>query len=156
MIEKNWKFYLGMTCFVLSFVLPLIGLLIPFVGLPVGVTVVLTGFLMLGGPEIMIVLAVLLLGRPVFNLFKEKVFQFFKKKKPRKQVSKFRYYLGLVIFFGSFTPFYLNGYAPEWFPQDEIHRLYLFIASDLAFVCSFFILGGAFWEKFKRLFIWKD
>ena len=152
MVEKNWKFYLGMTCFVL----PLIGLLIPFVGLPTGVTVVLSGFLMLGGPEIMIVLAVLFLGRPVFNLIKEKIFQFFRRKGSPKPVSRFRYYLGLVIFFGSVTPFYMSGYGPEWLPQDETHRLYLFIGSDLAFVLSFFILGGVFWEKFKRLFIWKE
>ncbi|MCB1074785.1 MAG: transporter suffix domain-containing protein [Simkania sp.] len=156
MIKRNWKFYLGVTFIVLSFVLPLFGFLVPFLGLPVGVAAVLTGFLVLGGPEVMIVLAVLFLGRPVFNLIKEKVFRIFKRKGPPKPVSMFRYYLGLIIFFGSVTPYYINVYAPHWFPENETHRLYWFIGGDLSFVCSFFVLGGAFWEKFKRLFIWKD
>jgi len=156
MIEKNWKYYLGMTCFILSFVFPLIGFLIPFLGLPLALMAFLTGFLMFGGPEIMIVLAVVFLGKPVLNQIKEKFFKLFKRKKPYKPVSRFRYYLGIVIFFGSFTPFYLNGYAPHLLPDHEVWRLYIFIGSDLVFILSFFILGGNFWEKFKKLFIWDE
>ena len=149
---KDWKYYTGMTCMVLSLLLPLLGFVIPFIGLPVGVSAVLVGLLTVGGPEIMVILAVVFLGKQTFNYYKQKFFALFKRTGPIKPVSSTRYYIGLVILFGSPTILYLNAYAPHLLPANDTYRYYLLIGADLAFVLSFFILGGNFWEKFKGLF----
>jgi len=59
-----------------------------------------------------------------------------------------------VIFLASPIPLYLNGYSPDLLPKEGRH--YILMAGDLAFVLSFFILGGGFWEKIKALFRWEN
>ncbi|QVL56708.1 MAG: transporter suffix domain-containing protein [Simkaniaceae bacterium] len=150
-LKKDWKYYLGMTFLILSFLIPAIGFIFPFLGLPTALAAALLGVFTVGIPEVMILLAVLLLGKETFNYYKNKIF---KRKYPPKPVSKFRYYFGLVIFLASPIPLYMNGYSPDLLPEGGRH--YILIAGDLAFVLSFFILGGGFWEKIKALFRWES
>ncbi|NGX27562.1 MAG: hypothetical protein K940chlam6_01500 [Chlamydiae bacterium] len=152
--KKDWKYYVGLSFLSLSLILPLLGFLVPFLDLPIRVMTVLIGALSIGGPEIMIILAVIFLGKERILYFKNQVWKFFKKKKMPKPVSKSRYYFGLIVFFGSILPLYFNAYFPDILPKDEDMRFLVLISADLLFVLSFFILGANFWEKFKRLFIW--
>ena len=34
-------------------------------------------------------------------------------------------------------------------------RIVVLAAADLAFILSIFVMGGEFWEKFRRLFVWE-
>jgi hypothetical protein len=34
-------------------------------------------------------------------------------------------------------------------------RIYILAAMDLAFVASMFLMGGEFWEKVRRIFIYE-
>ena len=153
-IHKDWRYYVGMTCLVLSLGLPLFGFAVPFLDLHAAFAAILIGFLTIGGPEVMILLAVLFLGKETLSYYKQKIYTCLFKRRKYKPVSKFRYYFGLVIFFASPTPLYLNAYGEHLLPADETFRHFILMGSDLAFVLSFFILGGNFWEKFKSLFIW--
>lgn len=153
-LQKDWKYYLGMVCLVLSIILPAFGIFIPFLELPGALTAAIMGVLTIGGPEIMILLAVLLLGKKTLNYYKERFFKALFKRRTYKPVSKLRYYIGLVIFLGSIIPLYLNAYGPQLLPENETIRHLIFMGGDLSFVLSFFILGGDFWEKFKSLFVW--
>lgn len=137
-----------MTCLILSFLVPILGFIFPFLGLPTALAATLTGVFTVGIPEVMIILAVLFLGKETFNYYKNKLFK--KRKKAPKKVSKLRYYFGLIIFLASPIPLYLNGYSPDLLPDAGRH--YILMIGDLAFVLSFFILGGGFWEKIKALF----
>ncbi|MCB1084165.1 MAG: transporter suffix domain-containing protein [Simkania sp.] len=148
--KKDWKYYLGMTFLFLSFLIPAIGFVFPFLGLPTTLAATLVGIFTVGIPEVMIILAVLCLGKETFNYYKQKNFK--KRKGQPKPVSKFRYYFGLVIFLASPIPLYMNGYSPDLLPNEGRH--YILMAGDFAFVLSFFILGGGFWEKIKALFRW--
>jgi len=56
----------------------------------------------------------------------------------------------------SVLPLYFNAYFPQILPDESKHKYFLLISADLAFVISFFILGGEFWGKFKRLFTWEE
>ena len=152
-LKKDWKYYLGMTFLVLSFVVPLAGFIFPFLGLPTALAATLVGVFTVGVPEVMIILAVLCLGKETFNYYKKKLFKIFRPNKPPKPVSKFRYYFGLVIFLASPIPLYINGYSPDLLPAGGRH--YILMGGDLAFVISFFILGESFWEKIKALFRWE-
>lgn len=130
--KKGWKYYLGMTFLVLSFLIPALGLIFPFLGLPAALAATLVGVFTIGIPEVMIILAVLCLGKEALNYYKSKIFK--KKKGTPKIVSKFRYYFGLFIFSSKPNsslfewplsrpssrrkpPLYLNGRGFSFCPQ---------------------------------------
>ena len=49
---------------------------------------------------------------------------------------------------------YIYAYAPALMPQGDA-RIYLLAAMDLAFVVSVFLMGGEFWEKVRRIFVYE-
>ena len=51
-------------------------------------------------------------------------------------------------------PFYLYGYFPNIMPAGYA-RIYILAGSDLSFILSIFLMGGEFWEKLRRLFVWE-
>lgn len=154
---KDWKYYTGMTFLVLSIIIPVFGLIVPKLGLHPGVTAVIMGSFMVGGPEILILIAVIFLGKDTVKYYKAKAFSYFKKEPiPHKSVSRFRYYFGVILIFGSVIPLYLNGYYPQILPKNSEAKYYLLLSMDLLFILGFFVAGGDFWEKFKRLFIWES
>ena len=152
-LKKDWKFYTGIVCLGLSFFLPLLGFVVPFLKLPTTITVGVITFLTIGGPEAMILAGSVLLGKDGFRYYRNKIFLLFKRKSKPKPVSKIRYYTGLTIMILSVIPLYLNAYFSEIMPQQEYSKNAILISADLIFVISFFILGGEFWEKYKKLFI---
>jgi hypothetical protein len=71
-----------------------------------------------------------------------------------RPVSKARYYVGLAIILLSWLPAYIYAYAPAAMPGGNT-RIYILAAMDLAFVASVFLMGGEFWEKVRRIFIYE-
>jgi len=150
-IVKDWKYYVGMTLFCLSFILPLFSFAIPSFGLSTATTATIIAFLTVGSPEICLLLSVIFLGKKVLNHYKKKIFTWFKRA--LKPVSKSRYYFGIALMLATSIPFYVYAYMSQ--VSDYSARLYILVASDLVFIFSFFIVGGEFWDKLKRLFIWE-
>ncbi len=68
--------------------------------------------------------------------------------------SKGRYYFGLTIILVSWLPAYLYAYFPGTMPAGNA-RIYLLAGMDLAFVASVLLMGGEFWEKVRRIFIYE-
>jgi hypothetical protein len=71
-----------------------------------------------------------------------------------RPASKTRYYVGLAIILLSWLPAYIYAYAPAAMPGGNA-RIYILAAMDLAFVASVFLMGGEFWEKVRRIFIYE-
>lgn len=157
-LQKNWKYYTGIICFILAFFLPLLGFLVPKLGLSPGANATIITILTVGGPEVMMILAAILVGKKTFQLIKAKIFSLFRRKAPLKPIGKTRYYIGLIVLIGSGIPLYLHGYFPNTLPYEigSTERLYLLLVFDLIFVSSFIILGGQFWDKFKALFVYES
>jgi len=44
--------------------------------------------------------------------------------------------------------------VPSWMPAGD-NRIVILAAADVAFILSIFVMGGEFWEKFRRLFVWE-
>jgi len=153
-LRKDWRFYTGMTALVLSFVFPLLGLLIPLLGLPTAVTAVLMTVFVVGGPEVLTIAAVALLGKETLHYFLGKLKQTLWRVVFVQPVSRTRYYVGLTIFMVSIIPLYLAGYVPWILPEGE-GRLYILVAGDLSFLGSMFLMGGEFWEKVRKIFVWE-
>ena len=117
------RFYLGLSCFVLSWILPLFGFLVARLGLPLAVKATIIGLLTVGGPEILGILAVVCLGKENLLLIKDKILAVLRLIKPTAVVSRWRYRLGLVMFLLPIIPTYIMAYAPQWLPDQSPQRL---------------------------------
>jgi hypothetical protein len=60
----------------------------------------------------------------------------------------------LRIILLSWLPAYIYAYTPAAMPGGSM-RIYILAAMDLAFVASVFLMGGEFWEKVRRIFIYE-
>jgi hypothetical protein len=119
------------------------------------VKAVLVGFLTVGGPEIVALLSIAILGKECFDLLAGKVYAGFKQLTRPGAVSKLRYRIGLVMFLLPVVPTYIQGYAPHLLPDSSPMRLYVNIGADVMFLTSLFLLGGDFWNKLRSLFIYE-
>jgi len=149
------RFKLGLVFFVLAWISPVFVPLVALTDLPVAAKTALTGALIVGGPEIFGFIAIACLGKAGFRYLTQKVMAVFRRYGPPRDVGRTRYNVGLVIMFAPFllTPFIF--YAPHLIPYYEEHRIVFGLVLDLSFVISFFILGGAFWDKVRALFVYE-
>ncbi|HEY5814358.1 MAG TPA: transporter suffix domain-containing protein [Terrimicrobiaceae bacterium] len=153
-LVKDWRFYLGMTALGLSIILPVFAIFVPFLGLSVAQSALVAGLLIAGGPEVMALVAVALLGKQTFRYLLHRIKSFFRAKLLEQPVSKARYFSGLAVSIASWIPLYLYGYLPAIMPGENM-RIYILAAADLSFVASMFVMGGEFWEKVRKIFIWE-
>lgn len=151
-LTKDWRFYGGMLALALSLILPLLALAVPLLGLSTAASAALIGGLVAGGPEVLILLAAALLGKETLHYFTQRIKQTIWQA-ALMPASQTRYYIGLTIALVSILPFYLYGYFPNVMPAEG--RLYVLAGSDLSFIVSIFLMGGEFWEKLRRMFIWE-
>src|SRR4029077_6680749 len=144
--RKDWRFYAGMTAMALAVIMPLSALVVPVLGLSTTQSALLAGVLLAGGPEVLCILAVALLGKETFLYFAHRAKTALRRAVIDQPASKARYYTGLVVILLSWLPAYIYAYAPALTPQGDA-RIYLLAAMDLAFVVSVFLMGGEFWER---------
>lgn len=152
---KKVKLYLGIALLLLSCLIPFLGLSVATLNLPVALKGAIIGLLAVGGPEIVAIAAIALLGKEAFELITSKILALLSRLAPRGSVSKTRYTLGLVLFLITFIPTYIMGYFPHLLPDATPARLYVSISADLLFVVSLFVLGGDFWDKMRSLFVYE-
>ena len=153
-MKNKLRFYLGLSCLVLSWILPLFGFLVARLDLPLAAKATLIGLLTVGGPEIFAILAVVCLGKENLVYIKDKALAYLKLIKPAAVVSRWRYRLGLVMFLLPLIPTYIMAYMPQWLPDHSPERLYVNLAADFLFLISLFVLGGDFWDKLRALFVY--
>lgn len=154
LLHRDWRFYTGMAALIMSVILPLFAFLVPLLALPLATSAVIAGLLIAGGPEILGLIGIALLGRNAFQYFAYKIKHALRQVVLAKRVSRTRYYVGLAINLASLLPLYIYGYFPSWLPSGDT-QIRILAAADVSFILSMFIMGGEFWEKFRRLFIWE-
>jgi len=151
---SNWRLKAGIAVLVLAMALPLSALLVPLLNLPMAQSALIAGTLVAGAPEVLMLLAVALLGRQNFDRIVGAAKKFFFTTFFASPVSRQRYYAGLAVCVLSIVPLYLVGYVPSSMPTGD-NRIVILAAADVAFILSIFVMGGEFWEKFRRLFVWE-
>jgi hypothetical protein len=148
------KLYLGITMILLSFLVPLLGFWVASLDLPVAVKGMVIGLLTVGGPEVLVLIAISLLGKEAFTAITSRVLPFLSRFAPQGSVSKGRYKVGLALFLVSFLPSYFLAYDPNLISSAAQPRIFVCMAADLTFVVSLFVLGGDFWDKLRSLFVY--
>ena len=149
------RLYLGLFFLGLSWLMPFSGFFIAGSTMSAPLKALLIGLLSIGGPEIIAVIAIAILGKECFELLSKKAFSYLKKLKPQDKVSKRRYHVGLIMFLLPLLPWYILAYAPQVLPASSNERLLICIASDICFWSSLFVLGADFWDKLRALFIYE-
>jgi F0F1-type ATP synthase membrane subunit a len=157
--EKDWKYYLGLSLFIYSFI-PICTVELLFL-LPFSTSAKASAALVyVGSGEIAFLSAVALLGKPFVDMLKARIKGFFIRKKPvlpPEPIGKTRHLIGVTLFFVSFLPYpIVVGILIFGNPMGrDLHYLVAaLLTGDVIFIISLFVLGGEFWERLKKLFEW--
>jgi hypothetical protein len=161
-MKKDWKYYTGIALFVWSFAAYGILAAISAISIPASTKAIVAGILVVSA-EGAFFLSILLLGKTFVTGMKEKLKAWFGigKKKSDEQteprISRTRHYTGVFIMFFSFVPYIVSeSLLISGFNDDQHINIVigLLIAGDILFVASLFVLGGEFWDRLKKLFVW--
>ena len=147
------RLIIGGGLFFVGFLCPL---LIPFVvdsELSAEWKTILSATLLIGIPELFLLAAVAVLGKPGYNYLKGKCFSLFKKAAPADTVSHTRYQIGLVMFLSPIIFGWIAPYLTEIIPFYQEYQFLYNVAGDVMLIGSLFVLGGDFWDKLRALFI---
>ncbi|QIW11066.1 transporter suffix domain-containing protein [Francisella sp. LA112445] len=157
MTKKDWKYYLGIVFFCLSFVPYIIVFCImPFLGLSAASYLAISSIL-LASAEGMFVLSVMLLGRAIIDAIKAGIKKIFKSAfSGQKPISYKRYLLGIIMFFASLIYPTLVTEMILIFDKikqvGELNMIFILFSGDVIFIASFFVLGTDFVTKLKSAF----
>ncbi|HAT8859163.1 TPA: transporter suffix domain-containing protein [Legionella pneumophila subsp. pneumophila] len=149
-MKFRFRFYLGIILLILAIVCPLLIPLIVQSNFSVLIKGFLSSILVFGLPEVLIVLAITLLGKEVYGLLEQKIKNILFKEK----VSTARYRLGLVFFAFPLVIGLLEVFVEEITLAYGSYYYWVEIIWTMMFALSFFICGKQFWDKFKSLFIY--
>jgi hypothetical protein len=152
--QMRWRLRLGVIVFVTGFLSPLLIPLVTTSELPTKWKAVISGILAIGIPELFMVVAIAIMGKPGFKYIKKRFFTFLKKHGPAEKVSPIRYRIGLVMFGLPIFFAWLAPYVPIIIPGYHLQNLMVNLFGDLMFISSLFVLGGEFWDKVRALFVY--
>ena len=157
-LEKDWKYYLGTTLFVFSWLTFGFAFLAPFLPVSAAVAAVIAAAFIIAG-EVTFWASAALMGKPFMQFLKAKLLEFLHSRRPAelRRVSKERHYVGLALFLCSFLSYYLAMAVPFLdLPRAQMLGaiIVILIVGQATFFISLFVLGGEFWAKLKKLFQW--
>ena len=144
----------GIAIFVIGHAGPLAIPLITSSSLPTGWQTALSGLMIFGIPELMTLVAVVVLGKAGFDAVKALVFGWLGRTLLPAKVSKARYYIGLVLFLIPFFVAWISPYLFEVMPQLNKNPLVVAIAGDVTLIAGLCLMGGEAWDKLRSLFVY--
>jgi hypothetical protein len=148
----GWRLKLGVVLFGISILLPVLGVpLVAKMGQSAATVATVSGAL-LGGAEVLGLVAVAVMGKSGYAYIKNRVFGFLKQYGPPAEVSRTRYTIGLVMFAVPIAFGWLAPYAANRIPGYPGNEFTYGIAGDLLLLASLIVLGGDFWDKVRALF----
>lgn len=144
----------------LHLVLPLLAdVLVPILGLPAGVNTILLGLSVVGGPNVLLISAIGLLGKGGVAELMGKAGKLVKRVTRWDSVTKERYTVGLrvlVISLVSASDPFLSGTnrsttltgGPGW-------GFYLLLLPTFAFIGAVLSMGAPLWARIQASFTWE-
>jgi hypothetical protein len=165
---KTWRYRVGLALIILGHVAIGVGMLLPLLGLVKKGGAGLVGVLIVGG-EITTLASIVFLGMQGFKAIKSKIFGAVKGGYVAP-VGRVRYAIGITLFVSSFLTNYLILFyvwtafrmvaVEDPFPiiwgldhggqATLVH--WLAVWGEAAFLVSIYVLGAAWWGRFRSLF----
>jgi hypothetical protein len=143
----------GVAIFVIGHAAPLAIPLVTGSSLSTGWKTALSGLMIFGIPELMTLLAVVVLGKAGFNAVKALIFGWLGRTLLPEKVSGTRYYFGLILFLIPFFVGWASPYLFEVMPGLAKDQLIVAISGDIALVAGLCLMGGEAWDKLRSLFV---
>lgn len=155
--KSKSRLYLGIIILVLALAMPIWGsIIVALLGLSPGLSALLIGLSIAGGPDLLLVVAAAVMGKDSMNYVLGKIGKWFKRNfKLAENVSKRRYAVGLILFWSSILIRWAIGFLkPISFAQSggTDWGLYILLAFEVVLIISIFVLGANYWEKLGALF----
>ncbi len=150
------RMIIGTSVMVIGFISPLFIPIVTSADLSTAWKTGLSGALAIGIPEIFMVIAIAIMGKSGYEFIKSKVGNFIHPILPPDQVSLTRYRIGLILFITPLIVGWAFPYLSSHFASLNNFPIWYYVIADLVFISSFFVLGGDFWDKLKRLFKHED
>lgn len=154
-----WRRFLGLVLFVVHLILPLLALIIvPLLGLPDGVNTVLVGLSVVGGPDVLLIASIALLGKDGIATLVSKLGKTVKRLVRWDAVTKTRYTVllwvalvalvlpALLLFFWTESIVGIGG-APGW-------GFWVLLGSTVAFIGAVIGMGEPLWTRIEALVTW--
>jgi hypothetical protein len=148
------RLWTGVGVFALGWLLTLS--LVPLVtgsDLPTSVKATLTTVLVVVCPKIFLIASIAILGKPGFAYLKGVVMTFFRSVGPPAEVGRWRYRIGLLMFFLPFLFILILTYFGHVLPGGKEATPFYLKGGDAVQILSLFVLGGDFWDKLRSLFV---
>lgn len=150
--KSKTKLVVGAIVAVVGFLSPLAIPLVANSNLSTTIKTGLSGLLALGIPEIFLAIAIAIMGKDGYDWLKSKIGKYLQPLFPPEYVSDTRYNIGLVMFSIPLIVGWSFPYLSILFPVLGHPPVWTYIALDVLFVISFYVLGGQFWYKVSALF----
>ena len=154
-----WRKWLGVSLFMLHLILPLLALVfVPLLGLPEGVNAILLGLSVVGGPDLLLVASIAMLGKDGVTELMARFGGVVKRLTKWDAVTKTRYTVGLwvavialvvptiILFFWHDSIADIGG-APGW-------GFWVLLASTFAFIGAVISMGAPLWSRIEAIVTW--
>ncbi len=152
---SRWRLITGIALIAAAWLTPLFIPLVTTLALSTTLKTMLSGFLLVGAPEVLTLAAIVILGKDGFNFIKARLLALIRQAAPRARVSRTRYRIGLWLLLPHLVFNYLIYYAPHLIPGYGVYRLPMNLTADALFIATLFVLGGDFWDKLRALFVYE-
>jgi hypothetical protein len=150
--KSKGKLRIGVVILVVGFLSPLLIPLVVASNWTATTKSIVSGLLAFGVPELFMLVAIVVMGKPGYQYIKEKFGKYLQRYLPPDKVSRRRYYLGMVFFSIPILVGIFQPYLDHFFPIFKGSPLWFHYGLDMIFVIGIFILGGNFWDKLRGLF----
>ena len=149
------RFVLGTSVFVFGMLSPLFVPLVATSALPTEWKATLSGVLLLGVPEVLMLVAVAILGKPGYEEMKRRLLGVLRRLRPADRVGPVRHGIGVAMFALPTLAGWLYPYIVLWLSALAEYEFQLAMVLDAIFLSSLLVLGGDFWDKLSDLFVRK-
>lgn len=147
------RIYGGGVIMIAGFMSPLLIPIIANLDISEELKVAVSGFLLVGIPEVFMLVAVAIMGKSGYEYLKKCLRRLLRRYGPAERVGVLRHRVGLCMFVAPLLIGFLSPYVGDALPWYAQRELQIAIASDVVLVSSLFVLGGEFWDKLRGLFI---
>lgn len=151
------RLYVGILILILALAMPIWGsAIVAMLGLPPGLSAVLVGLSVAGGPDLLLLIAAAVMGKETLNAILGRISGWFKHNfRLAENVSKRRYIIGLILFWGSIVARWGVSFLkvqPSAPNGDMDWGLIILLSFELLLIVSIFVLGARYWDKLASLF----
>ena len=157
---SGWRRGFGIALFVLHLVLPLLALiLVPILGLPKGTNAILIGASVVGGPDVLLIASIAILGKDGVADLMGRLGSVVRRLTRWDAVTKKRYTVGLWVLVVSLV----LPVTILFFWQDSIEGIagqpgwgfWVLLASTFATVGAVMCMGRPLWSRIQAIFSWE-